>query len=188
MFKPLQNTFSSLNPILLGDCLKSLLLTSSLLVIVFSSILGLSFYYFDNNIDSSSEDHISINSVKISDPCIRCFTTPCFFRVIELNFSVTNSFERTLNLNSHPLYSLHIIPDANHSEILFSIHDYHSQNSTMSGLDTLPIGTWNNSYSAMLSLSRMLTADEVFPSIIKLQLSLGNEIITSSVFSINLKI
>lgn len=168
--------------------MKSILLTSSLIVIVFSSFLGFSLYYLNNNTNTSTEDSISISSVKISDPGIRCFTTPCFFRVIELNFSITNSYERTINLSSNSLYSLHIIPDANHSELLFNIHDYLSLNSSKTDLVTLPVGTWNDSYTALLSLGRMPTWDEVFPTTINLQLFLGNDIIASSVFSINLKI
>ena len=166
--------------------MKTLLLSSSLLVLVISSVIGLSFYYFSDTSNSISDSSITITSTKVSDPGIRCFTTPCFFRIIELNFTVTNSVERTFNLSSDSLYSLHVVPDSYHSEILFNIFNYETHNTSLAELSTLPVGKWNDNYTGMLSLSRMPTSDEILPTTIKVQLTLGNDAITISVFALNL--
>lgn len=168
--------------------MKSLLLTSGLIVLIFSSFLGLALYNdANNNNNFELPDKIEINSVNISDPGIVCFTIPCSFSLIELNFTVTNTFTRTLNLSNSDYYSLNIIPNSSYSDLHFGISEYHSKNRTANEIVTIPSGTWNDSYLALLSLGRMPSPDTSLPTSLQVQLTIGDGLIKSSIFSIDLK-
>ena len=168
--------------------MKTMLLTSGLVIILFSSFLGMTLYNEANTNGINKADNIKIDTVSVSDPGYRCFTTPCFFRLIKLNFTVTNSQNRTLNTSSSTFYSLKIISDSNQSEKYFGISDYQSENINVGKLEAIPAGIWNDSYSALLTLGRMPASNEQLPTRLQVQLTIGNGLINSSIFSIDIKI
>lgn len=167
--------------------MKSVILSSGLIIVLCSSIVGLSLYYTVTNSNNASQDTIDIDSVNVYNPDYRCFTVPCYFRVIKLNFTVHNSFDIKINSNNTKYYSLNIVSNSKEYQDLFRINDYANQKITTSENTIIPAGSWNDNYSAILSLTRMPLANEHFPTSISVQLSFANEILTSSSFSIDLQ-
>ena len=168
--------------------MKTILLTSGLVFILVSSLLGMTLYNDYKTNEIIKPDYIKIDSIDVSDPGYRCFTSPCFFRLIEINFTVVNSINRTLNTTSSTFYSLKIIPDSSHLDQLFGISDYKSENINVGQLVTIPSGVWSDNYSALLTLGRMPSVDEQFPTSIRVQLTIGNGLINSTIFSLDLKV
>ena len=162
----------------------------TILVISSLGITALAIANLNNNNDASSnqnsKDKIIVNSVNITDPGYECITTPCSFRTVTFDLKIVNSFEKTINYICLDEFSLIIKPGNNQADTWWKTDkDMIKAPCTQTNI-TIPIGTWNDSYTTTLYLSKMPNLGEEIPMEINVQVILGNNQIVSPVFSINL--
>lgn len=139
---------------------------------------------FQNLNSNAGSDGIYIDSVSVTDAGYRCFTTPCTFLNVSFNLTFKNSVEKDLGSFCSNDISLNLL---NGTEWFNNIGD--STNNTCSSTNnTLPKGTWQESYSTIISLSKMPSSNESVPTVIDVQLVLANDVLTSPVYHLNLKL
>lgn len=152
------------------------------------AVIGISAYgltnfgVLDNILGSNDSDGILIESVSVTDPGYRCFTTPCTFYKVDFNLTIRNSVERNLGNSSFDNISIKLVTgsewfksDGNTTDV-----PWQSVNKT------LRIGTWQFSYSTILELYKMPGPNEKLPNTIDIQLFLGDNVLSSSHYHLNL--
>ena len=161
------------------------LLSVITIAVIGFSAYGLYSYGLLDNIganNNNTNDGIFIDSVEVTDPGIRCFTTPCTFFQLDFNVTIRNSIERDLGVSSSDNISIKLVTGSE----WFNSHEKTMNYPWQSVNNTLPVGTWQFSYSTILRLYRMPSSNEKLPNTVDIQLILGDNVLSSSIYRVNL--
>lgn len=131
-------------------------------------------------------DEIRIDEVSVVDPGYQCFAAPCFFRSLSFNLTIVNTFQKTLDSSCLNHFTIKILPGLHHDDQWFKVTEDFIQISCIESPIIIPFGTWQDNYSTTLYLFKMPSNDYQIPSSINIQIVLGNNVMVSSIYQLDL--